>query len=213
MNRRNAAILHGAVMLTLTFCASSSKVDMKEPARLLGRENDVRIDAQVTSNELNDLIGHNSVVPFTYEIHNFRPTAIAVSDVVAETTFDEDSRIITVALGSEVPGNEFVPRLVAIASGESRTFTASARMSGFLVAPRGDLTVWPEAIRLKVNYLKDVQPFQRLIGIPETGIRDPKLAEALFTAWTDNIEVVYTNAVPVAWRGRPRSPQSNMLHP
>ena len=213
MNRRRAAFAFAAITLCLTYCASSDKVDMKEPTRLLGRENDVRIDASILSNSLNDEIGHNSVVPFTYEVHNFRQEAIGVADIVADTTFDEETRIITVAIGSEVPGNEFMPRLVAIAPGESKSFKAAARMSGFLVAPRGEMTAWPESLRLKVNYLKDVQPFQKLIGIPETGIHDPKLADSLFTAWTENISSVYTNAVPVAWRGRPRTPATNLLRP
>jgi hypothetical protein len=190
-----------ALVLLTAGCASTT-VDMTEPRRIVGTENSVRVDAQVTGEE----VGPGAQIPITYEITNQRSTAIAVADLVPETSYDRDSHTFTVSIGSEVPGNQLVPRLVAIAPGEKKTFSTVARLVSVL-PPRGAdprVNMQPAEFRLKLNFLGDTAPFQKLIGLKENAIADSKLADELFPLWLERNEVVYTNAVPMRWGARPR---------
>ena len=101
-------------------------------------------------------------------------------------------------IGSEVPGNELLPRLVKITSGERKSFTTGARISVF-VPGSGPLVAAPRYLQLKVNFLGDTAPFQQLIDIPEKAIHDPKMADALFTQWVEKNEAVTTNSIPIQW--------------
>jgi hypothetical protein len=182
-------------------CASTA-VNMAEPRRIVGTENSVRVDAQVST----DQVAPGSYIPITYEITNQRETAIAVAELLPETTYDPESHMFTVNIGSEVPGNEMLPRLVSIAPGEKKSFTAMARVI-YVRAPRQvDAQLGSEAagFRLKVNFLGDTEPFRELIGIKEVAVTDPKLADTLFPLWLDRNEVVYTNAIPMRWAARTR---------
>jgi hypothetical protein len=173
---------------------------MDEPRRVVGTENAVRIDAQVTGDEVRP----GAAIPITYEITNQRSTAIAVADLVPETSYDHDTRTFTVNIGSEVPGNELVPRLVRIAPGEKKAFSTVARVNSVMMPrtlnPRA--AVQPAEFRLKLNFLGDTAPFERLIGLKENAIADSRLADELFPLWLDRNEVVYTNAVPMRWGAR-----------
>jgi hypothetical protein len=195
-------------LLLLTACATTTSappVDMGEPRRIVGTENSVRVDAQVTGEEA----AAGSQVPITYEITNQRSTAIAIADLVPQTSYDEESRTLTVTIGSEVPGNELLPRLVLIGPGEKKTFAIAARMK-YILPQRGSadprVAAAPAELRLRVNFLGDVEPFRQLIGIKETAIADPKLADELFPAWLEKNEVLYTNSIPMRLLGRQQNP-------
>ncbi len=95
-----------AILFLLAGCASSP---VDESARLVGREGDVRIDALMTGLRA----GGGSTVNITYEVENLRPEPIAIADIVPEAMYDPDTGLITVLIGSEVPGNQFLPRLDA----------------------------------------------------------------------------------------------------
>jgi len=181
--------------LFLLACSTSSQVDLKEPKRVLGLENDVRIDAQLSA----DRMAPNSLVGVTYEIENLRNEPIALADLIPEITYENDSRTITINLGAEVPGNQIVPRLVRISSGEKKSFTTSARMNLVMPATAGPFVAYPQLLRLKVNFLGNVQPFEKLIDIPERAISDAKLADSMFATWIENNEAVVTNAIPIRW--------------
>jgi len=175
---------------------------MAEPRRIVGTENSVRVDAQVSA----DQVAPGSYIPITYEITNQRETAIAVAELLPETTYDPDSHMFTVSIGSEVPGNELLPRLVTIAPGEKKTFSAMARVI-YVRTPRqtdSQLGSEPAGFRLKLNFLGDTEPFRELIGIKEVAVADAKLADALFPLWLERNEVVYTNAIPMRWAARTR---------
>lgn len=185
------------VALLFLACAGTSQVNMGEPRRVVGTESAVRIDAEVR-----DEFRAGSPLPITYQITNQRDTAIAVADILPESSFDPETRTVTVSIGSEVPGTTMLPRLVRIAPGETKSFTAAARVATLIPTRSAD----PNAsnttlLRLKVNFLRDTRPFAQLIDIPERAIADTKLADALFPAWLEQNEVVYTNAVPVRVSG------------
>lgn len=207
MKSISAPLLFAA--LFLAGCATTTHVDPKEPKRVLGLENDVRIDAQLSA----DRMAPNSLVGVTYEIENLRNEPIALADLVPEITYENDSRTITINIGAEVPGNQIVPRLVRISSGEKKSFTTSARMNLVMPASAGPFVSYPQLLRLKVNFLGNVKPFEKLIDIPERAIVDAKLADSMFATWIENNEAVVTNAIPIRWGasegfGEPPPPES-----
>jgi hypothetical protein len=183
----------------LVGCASTA-VDMAEPRRIVGTQDSVRIDAQVSAEQ----VSPGAQIPITYEITNQRATAIAVAELLPDTSYDAESHTFTVSIGSEVPGNTMLPRLVVIEPGEKKTFSTMARII-YAAPPRGDPQGPPAAsFRLKLNFLGDTEPFRELIGIKEVAVADAKLADTLFPLWLESNEVVYTNAIPMRWMSRSR---------
>lgn len=196
------------LVLFLTACASTA-VNMSEPRRVVGTEKLVRVDA-----EIRDPMSAGGPVAITYEISNQRANAIAVADIVPETTFDEETQTVTVNIGSEVPGTTMLPRLVKIAPGEKKSFSTSARVARLLPSqpanPRRNATT---LLRLKVNFLADTEPFAELIDLPEKGIADAKRADELFPVWLEKNEAVYTNAVPVEITSTRATPEGDASRP
>ena len=189
MNRIGPSVV---LLLLLTACASTA-VNMSKPRRVVGTESLVRVDA-----EINEVVRAGAPIGITYEITNQRTTAIAVADILPETTFDPETRTVTVNIGSEVPGTMLLPRLVKIAPGEKKSFSTTARVNRMLPAQSADPRVNATTLlRLKVNFLGDTAPFAELIDITEKAVADSKRADELFPVWVEKNEVVYTNAVPV----------------
>lgn len=187
MNRWPAA-------LALFFIAcASAPVNMEAPRRVVGTESSVRVDAEIRGEEIRP----GSPVPITYEITNQRAQTIAVADIVPVTTWDAETQTITVNIGSEVPGLELLPRLISIAPGEKKVFTAAARLA--VVTPVGSAgpRARYSALRLKVNFLGDTAPFAELLDMREKALADAKRADELFPIWLDRNEFVVTNAVPM----------------
>ncbi len=196
----------GPVVLSMSLlfsaaCASTA-VNMSEPRRVVGTESMVRVDA-----EISDELRAGAPIGITYVITNQRTTAIAVADILPDTTFDPETRTVTVNIGSEVPGTTILPRLVKINPGEKKSFQTSARIARMLPAESADPRKVPTTLlRLKVNFLGDTAPFAELIDIPEKGIADAKRADELFPVWLERNEAVYTNAVPVQVTSARRQP-------
>lgn len=188
--------------LLLTACATAT-VDLDEPRRILGTQADVRVDAQVFAEK----IGTGSSVRVVWEIENQRPDPIAVADILPAVTYEPAGRMIVVNVGSEVPGNDLLPRLIRIESGERKTFEGLAKI-GIRAAAPGPFAATPRYLQLKVSFLSEVEPFAFLVGIPEVAVHDPGKADDLFTAWVEANETVTTNAIPIDWIGSVSVPGS-----
>lgn len=188
------------VLLTLLAgaCASTGPVDLEQFRRVVGTENDVRIDAQIYGENLAASI----VIPVRYDVTNNRQSTIAIADMVAETSWDQDAQTITVTIGSEVPGASLLPRLIPIAPGEKKSFATSAHVN-VMIADNALNRRPPNAMRVKLNFLSDTQPFAQLVDIPQKGVYDPKLADELFPKWLESNETVYTNTLPMRWTVMP----------
>lgn len=187
-----------AAVALLSACGSSGTVDMEEESRVLGLEDGVRVDALfygLTGS------GRSASISVVYEIENQRGDSIAVAEIVPATSFDNETGTFTVIVGSEVPGQQMLPRLIEIKPGERTSFTTAARLTVPSVDPefRG---MPPRDVRLKLVYLANIEPFRELIGIEEVAVRDPKRADELFLPWVEGTRSVTTNAVPLRSRTR-----------
>jgi len=108
---------------------------------------------------------------------------------------------VTISIGTEVPGESFLPRLIAIGPGEKKSFNTSAHIS---IASSVSVSPWmrhPNAVRIRVNFLDDPKPFEKLIALKENALADKELAALLFPKWVENNETVTTNALPMQWAG------------
>jgi hypothetical protein len=115
--------------------------------------------------------------------------------------YDPETRTATIDIGSEIPGEEVLPRLISIPSGGRRSFNVGAHVN-IRVPPSSLFTPNPRALQLRVNFLSDPKPFLKLIDIPEKAVHDPQLAAELFPKWVEGNETVTTNALPMHWRGQ-----------
>jgi hypothetical protein len=173
-----------------------SAINMKEPRRMVGTENNVRVDAEIYGEEMIQ----GASIAIKYEITNQRATPILIADLIAQSSYDPDTRTVTIDVGSEIPGEELLPRLISIPSGERRTFNTGAHIS-IRIPPNSPWTPKPRALQLRINFLGDPAPFVKLVGIPERSVRDKKLADELFPKWVERNETVTTNALPMRWQG------------
>ncbi|HSP15512.1 MAG TPA: hypothetical protein VLV78_12240 [Thermoanaerobaculia bacterium] len=196
-----------AAALLLSACASTvsttKPVDRNEPRRVVGTENEVRVDGEV----FGDILQRSVSIPVKYDVTNGRQAAIAIADIVPYTSYDEDTQTVTVNIGSEVPGQMLLPRLIRIAPGEKKSFSTIARVN-IMVPTETPMTRIPRAIALKINFLGDTAQFEQLIAIPERGIYDPKLADELFPKWLERNETIYTNTLPMHWMAAPAEPSN-----
>ncbi len=181
-----------AAAVLLGGCATAA-IDMEEPRRVVGTERSVRVDAEIRGDELRA----GSSLPITYVIANNRSTPIAVADLVSVMSFDADGRMFTVMIGSEVPGESTLPRLIVIEPGSQKTFSTSARLA--ILPPRSADPMQSNTyeLRLKVNFLGDITPFADLIAMEQKALIDRKRADEVFPLWIERNEVVYTGTVPV----------------
>jgi hypothetical protein len=209
LNRILKSLTLAAVSIVAVACAGGAAkpapgppLDLREGRKLVGTENGVRVDAEV----LADHVVAGTAITIRYTLTNGRPNPIAVADIMAVTTYDPETRILTVNIGSEVPGQQTLPRLIQLSSGETRDFTIGANTSFPAGGARG--AAIPHELRLKLNFLGNVQPFAMLVNIPEKAVVDPKLADELFPKWIEGTESVITNSLPVHWAPRADDPAS-----
>src|SRR5438552_17418410 len=160
--------------------AYAAHVDMKDPRRALGREDDIRVDAQL----VDDTVSTGSPVGVTYQIAHLSPQPVAVADKVCAVSYDADTRTITLSIGSEVPKDGTMPHLVTIGSKEKKTFTIGAILHVATPTVRSPFTRVPRFVQVKVNFLRDVEPFRTLIENQSTRTTSAiELTDAQFDKW------------------------------
>lgn len=161
---------------------------------IIGSENGVRVEARVRGDELREA----SNVNVTYDVINERSTEVAIADIAPISSYDPEMRVVTLEIGTEVPGEHLVPRLVVIPPGGRKTFSTAAHM-GIIHPTDAQYYRAPNALRVKINFLGDTKPFSKLIGISEKAIEDTQLANELFPQWVERNEIVITNTLPMHW--------------
>ena len=163
--------------------------------RVLGRENDVRIEARVTTNELRQ----SGLVAITYDIENLRSEPIVFAALEPTVDYETSSRTLTVGLGSEIPREDALPRLVRIEPGERKSFRTGTRIA----VPLGAMArSGPRYLQVRVSYLDGAAPFEPLMAggtLPRDG------EDGLFRSWVDHLAAIVTNALPIRWGGSERS--------
>ncbi len=203
-----------AVFLISAAAAQAVHIDMKDPRRALGREDDVRVDAQL----LQDTVSSGSPISVTYQVHNLSSGWIALADKVATTDFDADTRTITVAIGAEVPKDGVLPHMVLIAPGEKKTFSAGAIPHVAAPDGRSPFAIVPKYVQITVNFLRDVNPFKELIA-RQAATPSPviSLSDKQFDQWLQSNDSVVLNSLPVAWNssggGRNGMPNADQAAP
>ena len=204
MSIKKAFLALAASILFPAMAASAADIDMENPLRALGRENDVRIDAQL----MRDTVSPSTPIGVTYQIENLTSSTVAIADKVADASYDVDSRTITFGIGSEVPVDGAMPHMVMIAPGEKKVLKASATPVFAASTIRGQFTVAPRFVQLKVTILRDLAPFMHLIKSQTQTRTGPQLSDDLFDRWLESSNTIFLNTLPVAWS--PRDPSGSV---
>ncbi len=184
-----------AEIIVIQTAAHADGIDMNDPRRALGREDDIRVDARL----LQDSVAPGVPIGVVYQIQNLTETPVAVADKVSSASYDRDTRTITISLGSEVP-DQNLPHLAIIAPGEKKIFHAAALPSLTAAASRANIGGAPRYVQLKVSILRDVTPFRTLIDKQTLGPQP--LADALFDTWLESNDTILLNSVPVQFTAR-----------
>ncbi len=153
--------------------AQAAHVDMNDPRHAVGREDDIRIDAQVLQQE----ISSNSPLNVTYQIQNLTSAPIAVADKTYDTDYDPETRTIVVSIGCHV--HVAVPAI------------------------RTPWTAVPRYVQIKVVVLRDLGQFAGLIERQAGSAVQPAFPNELFDQWVEASDSVFLNPVPVHWSAAP----------
>ena len=183
-----------ALIVTLTgaTAATAGSIDMDDPRRSVGREGDVRIDAQL----VRDTVSPGSPVSITYQIQNLSASPVAVAARVSDASYDVDTRTITLAVGSEVPPDGNMPQMVLIAPGEKKVLQAGATPRFSASATRTTMGATPRFVQIKVAILRNVEPFSALIQAQD-GRTKRRLSDELFEKWFECNDTIFLNTTPV----------------
>jgi hypothetical protein len=194
------AIALTVLLIAVATAAEAAKVNMRDPRRAVGREENVRVDAELAQ----DSVSSHSTLGVTYQIQNLTEAPIAFADKTSEASYDPDTQTITVAFGAEVPDGETMPHMVIIAPGETKTFRGAGTVT---IATPSVRTPWlpvPRFVQIKVTVLRDVKPFTALIAQQDKTAVAPPLDNQAFDRWVNAVGSVFLNLIPVRWDGRSR---------
>lgn len=185
----------------LAATAAAAEINMDDPHRAVGRERDVRIDAQL----LTDVVRPGSAISVTYQIQNFTDTVVAVAEKIADASYDSDSRTIVVSVGSEIPPDGAMPRMATIGPGEKKTFTAAARLQMTAAAGLSPRAAMPRYVQIKVSVLRNLEPFIDLLERQAKTTTAPAalLDDDQFEEWLERNDTIFLNTLPIRFeRGR-----------
>jgi hypothetical protein len=200
---RSSKLLVSAVATVLVAVgAQAAHVDMNDPRRAVGREDDIRIDAEL----IQDTVSSGSPVGVTFQVQNLTQQPIAIADKVCDLTYDGDSRTITLSVGSEVPKGAEMPHLTTIDAGEKKTFTTGAILHVATSTVRSRLTDAPQFVEIHVNVLRDIAPFRALIDDQgkAPGPAPIQLSDQQFDKWLESNDTILLNAIPVRYNAAPK---------
>jgi hypothetical protein len=198
------ALFAAIVLLYVAAAANAASVDMNDPRRALGREDDVRIDAQL----LDETVSSGSPISITYQIQNFTTAPVALAPKVTDATYDAETRTITIGIGSEVPRDGRMPQLIVIGPGEKKTFSVSATpMIAVAASPGSPFRTTPRYVQVKVSILRDIAPFGALIQKqqqqPQAAARTAvMLSDEQFDQWMTSNDTIFLNTIPVRYEAR-----------
>lgn len=184
------ALVAAIVLIHAGAASAAGAIDMDDPRRLVGREDDVRIDAVLVQ----DTVSPGSVIGVTYQIQNFSSAPVAVAPNVMNASYDSDSRTITLAVGAEVPDKGKMPQVVMIAPGQKKVFRGGATPSLNPAALRATRSA-PRYVQVKVSILRNVQAFENVSG-------GDVLNDAQFDQWFESNDTILLNTVPVRFSPR-----------
>src|SRR5436190_15486480 len=146
------------VLLTTT-AIQAAKVDMRDPRRAVGREDDVRVDAELAQ----DSVSTHAKLGVVYQVQNLTDAPIALADKISDATYDADTQTITLSFGAEVPDGATMPHLVVIPPGEKKTFRGIGSLNIPTPSVRSPWAPVPRFVQVKVTVLRDLTPFAALI--------------------------------------------------
>jgi hypothetical protein len=194
---------HWAVALTVlltTTAIDAAKVDMRDPRRAVGREDGVRVDAELAQ----DSVSAHAKLGVVYQVENLNAAPIAIADKISDASYDADSQTITLSLGAEVPDGANMPHLTVIPPGEKRTFRGIGAVNIAAPTTRMPWAPVPRYVQIKVTVLRDLTPFAALIEQQNKGIAPPLNNDA-FDRWVASVASVFLNPLPVHWEAKSRN--------
>lgn len=191
-------IFAAILLLYAAAAANAASVDMNDPRRALGREDDVRVDAQL----LQETVSSGTPIAVTYQIHNLTGAPVAVAPKQANASYDAETLTITVGIGSEVPDDGRMPQLTVIGPGEKKTFSVTATPMIAVASPSSPFRTTPRYVQVKVSILRDIGPFGTLIQQQATARTPLMLSDELFERWMTSNDTIFLNAIPIRYEAR-----------
>lgn len=193
---RSSKLFAVVALSSIGYIANAAQVDFKDPKRALGREDDVRIDAQLAD----DTLSASSPITVTYQIENLSKSTVAIADKVAESDYDAESQTITLSVGAEVPKGTTMPHMVVIKPGEKRTLTSGSFTHIAVSSVRTPWTSIPRYVEIKVTLLRDVNPFATLIAKQDESRTPLQFPNDMFDRWVEGSDSVFLNSIPIQWK-------------
>jgi hypothetical protein len=190
------ALFAAIVLIHAAAASAAGAIDLDDPRRVVGRENNVRVDALLVQ----DTISPGAVVGITWQIQNLSDEPVAVATRLVAASYDADSRTITLAVGAEVPQDGKMPQVERIAPGETKVFRGGATPVLTLVALRTPQAA-PRFVQVKVSILRNLSPFSNVNS-------GQILSDAQFDQWFEANDTIFLNTIPVRFSPRRTSDQS-----
>lgn len=186
--------LSAAILSIHAAAFAADPIDMNDPRRAVGREDDVRVDATI----LHETVTSGSPISITYQIQNLTAMPVAIAPKSTDVSYDPDTLTITVGLGSEIPADGAMPVITVIMPGEKKAFSAAATPLIPLGTSASPYAPTPRYVQLKVTILRDTAPFAAVVA-------KQRLSDELFDKWLTANDTILLNAIPVRYKPRMRS--------
>src|ERR1051325_4230133 len=113
---KSSKFFFAAAVALMTVTAHAAKIDFNDPRRALGREDNIKVDAELAQ----ESVSANSSLSVTYQIENRSQSPIAIADKQSDVSYDSETQTITFSIGAEVPTGATMPHLTVIKPGETK---------------------------------------------------------------------------------------------